>query len=569
MKNIFKPVLVLGLAATFTLTGCIEEEFPTSSVSQEQLDNSVAAGKALIYEMPAYMIKSGSDSYGWHGAFGYGSMMHVRDLLTGDCLTSKKGSSYNQWSGFESAASIQENNALTQYIWNYYTGLVLTANKVAKYYPESNEDPEAQGCRALGLTFRAMAYLDMARMYEFLPVTVFTEKYGEGLNADKNPVLNLTVPIVDENTTLEVAYNNPRASRDSIAAFILKDLAYAEKYIDQAPFYGPTLPTLAAVYGLTARTYMWLGGGNGPESAKPEYYQKAIEYADKAIAAQGGQPLTEAEWTDTANGFNTPDNNTSWMWCCKPEAENRVVTTGICNWPSFMTFEALYGYGSVNAAPEVDFSLYKKISNNDFRKLSWVPGQGVLLSVKYCSAEAAAAHDYKNQNRLFSIKFRPYEGNVFEHSVGSCSAIPVMRLEEMYFIKFEAMAQTGDVTGAKDAYLKFMNDHRMRTKKDGSKYTYTCKATTKEEVIDEIVLSKRIELWGEGQTFFDIKRLNMSVTRFYTDTNWSDNSQFNTIGRPAWTDFPIVLTEGNSNKGVKGYNNPSTAGVYTAKQPAQ
>lgn len=567
MKNIFKPVLVLGLAATFTLTGCIEEEFPTSSVSQEQLDNTAAAGKALVYEMPAYMIKFTDN--GWHGSFGYGSMMHIRDLLTGDLLISQKGSSYNQWSSFENTSAMQENRLLTQYMWNYYTGLVLTANKVAAFYPESNEDPEAQGCRSLGLAYRAMAYLDMARMYEFLPVTVYTEKYGEGLNAKKKNILNLTVPIVTENTSLESAYDNPRASRDSIAAFILSDLDYAEQHINQAPFHGPTLPNIAAVYGLKARTYMWLGGGNGPESAKPEYYLKAIEYADKAIAAQGGQPLTESEWTDPVNGFNTPDSNTSWMWCCKPEAENDVVMTGIINWPSHMTFEAIYGYGSVDAAPVVDASFYKKVSNNDFRKLSWVPGQGVLLSVKYADSEVAAAYDYKNQNRLFSIKFRPYQGNIYENSVGSCSAIPVMRLEEMYFIKFEAMAQTGDVTGAKDAYIKFMNDHRMRTKKDGTKYTYTCKATTKEDVIDEIVLSKRIELWGEGQSFFDIKRLNMGVTRFYTDTNWSDASQFNTIGRPAWTDVPIVLTEGNSNKAVKDFNNPAAAGVYTAKQPAK
>lgn len=45
--------------------------------------------------------------------------------------------------------------------------------------------------------------------------------------------------------------------------------------------------------------------------------------------------------------------------------------------------------------------------------------------------------------------------------------------------------------------------------------TYSCTATTQEDVINEIVLQKRIEFWGENTTFFDMKRLNMGVTRAY------------------------------------------------------
>ena len=68
---------------------------------------------------------------------------------------------------------------------------------------------------------------------------------------------------------------------------------------------------------------------------------------------------------------------------------------------------------------------------------------------------------------------------------------------------------------------------------------------------------------GEGQTFFDIKRLNMSVTRGYTGTNFKAEACFNTIGRPAWMNICIVVTEERNNEGLKGYENPDPSDLYT------
>ena len=83
------------------------------------------------------------------------------------------------------------------------------------------------------------------------------------------------------------------------------------------------------------------------------------------------------------------------------------------------------------------------------------------------------------------------------------------------------------------------------------------------DAIDEIVFQKRVELWGEGQTFFDIKRLDMSVTKGYPGTNWQDPLQrINTNGRPAWMNFVIVKTEQASNEALVGWNNPDPSDTY-------
>ena len=89
---------------------------------------------------------------------------------------------------------------------------------------------------------------------------------------------------------------------------------------------------------------------------------------------------------------------------------------------------------------------------------------------------------------------------------------------------------------------------------------YTC---SERNVINDIVFQKRVELWGEGQTFFDIKRLNMSVTRGYEGTNHYSEARLNTNGRPAWMNLVIVQTESNNNEALRGWNNPDPSDLYT------
>jgi hypothetical protein len=153
-----------------------------------------------------------------------------------------------------------------------------------------------------------------------------------------------------------------------------------------------------------------------------------------------------------------------------------------------------------------------------------------------------------------SIKFRPNKGDINTSSVGAASAFPVMRVEEMYFIEAEAAAHQDPERG-KELLVNFMTKYRDPQ--------YVCKANNKADIIDEIVFQKRVELWGEGQSFFDIKRLNMSVTRGYEGTDHEDLARFNTNGRPAWMNWCIVKNEENNNSALKGWGNPDPSDKYT------
>ena len=88
---------------------------------------------------------------------------------------------------------------------------------------------------------------------------------------------------------------------------------------------------------------------------------------------------------------------------------------------------------------------------------------------------------------------------------------------------------------------------------------YVC---SNSDVVEEAVFQKRVEFWGEGLTFFDVKRLNMSVTRGYPGTNFFDTARLNTNGRPAWMNMSVVRQESDNNAALVGFGNPDPTDFY-------
>lgn len=80
----------------------------------------------------------------------------------------------------------------------------------------------------------------------------------------------------------------------------------------------------------------------------------------------------------------------------------------------------------------------------------------------------------------------------------------MMRAAEMYLIEAEALAKTGK-EGEAVAVLEELVKSRFPA--------YVAPATSGQALIDEILLQRRIELWGEGFTLLDMKRLNKDLKR--------------------------------------------------------
>ena len=101
------------------------------------------------------------------------------------------------------------------------------------------------------------------------------------------------------------------------------------------------------------------------------------------------------------------------------------------------------------------------------------------------------------------VKFSPY-ANVVGQSTNA-NDMPLMRIEEMYLIKAEAEAMSGNVGAGKNTLVDFITSYR------DPQYTFTGSSAT--DIQEEIYRQRRIEFWGEGLIWFDIMRLNKPVDR--------------------------------------------------------
>lgn len=561
MKNSYKLFAALLLSAP-ALTGCIEEAIPTNTVIQSQVMSQQGA-EAFLWGMPSHMNVIGTCSTDQHYDFGQPALMHIRDCLTEDMVVDYAGG-YNWFGNWcRVGTGMGANYMATQFIWNwYYAQIQCCNNTIGAIDVEANELMRNENSlyKAIAYGYRAATYLEAARMYEVLPAQGFTGKDATGTNN----IIGLTIPIVTEETTDEQLRENPRRPHAEMVDFIMGDLDAAEELFNQTSLSRPskTMPSLAVVYGLKSRVYLWDASFqeeiNSDLAAANAAYNKAAEYARKAIAESGAAPLTEAQWVSPTSGFNDLSTS-SWMWGGQYAAEDdAVVAGGIRTWTSFCCNEEVFGY----AAPEqgaitrINAALYNKINDRDFRKLSYIGPEGSKLNARLSFIDPAWAAENLTIPYT-SLKFRPGSGNMSDPTVGAVVGYPLMRVEEMYFIEAEAKAHVNPAEGM-NLLKDFMKTYRYAAYNPMS-------AADKAAAVEEIVLQKRIELWGEGQSFYDAKRLNLNCTRYYDGTNFEIGADtYNTVGRPGWMNIVIVAQEVDNNDALQGYNTPSPVGVYQA-----
>ena len=549
----YKYLSLIALAAV--LDGCIRETLLQGSVqTQEQVSESESALQAMVNAIPASMMTSNllgwasSDAYGDHTDFGIGGIHLRTDFMLEDMVTSGDNPYYNRFYSYVMNRSQGERYISCAYFWQCYYKWIKAANDIISLVNPEEASPEAIQYLAAAYTYRAMCYLDLARLYE----------PKENSYTDVSAVLGLTVPIVTEATTEAQAKNNPRAPRERMYQFILADLAKAESLMSPAQK-NYTSPTLAAVYGLYARTWLEMGYWEEGESTA---FAKAAEYARKAISQSGKTPLTQAQWEDPVNGFNNGAASDSWIWGLTVSSEN---TINIVTYTAHISSEGTWGYAPLSQISASKI-FYDRIAAGDFRKNSWLdpvymqnPSAGQPYDYKFSGSDADKVNFLSGTDAnppavaYQNIKFRPYQGECSDYATGNCADHPLMRVEEMYFIEMEALAQT-DLGAAKSLLESFM-DYRVT---DGS---YVCTAADLQTFMDEMLFQKRVEFWGEGVVFFDYKRLGKGILRGYPGTNEAAVYAFNCEGRSPQWNIVVTNAEFQYNDAIdSSTNNPDPSG---------
>ncbi len=573
MKINIRHILMTATAAmTLTcVTSCIEETTPNDEATNESISASSESLEYLTNALPSFLTTwcTYGETY-YTQDWGYPCQMYMRDLLLNDFPMNDNN--WNYWLYTENGESLRY---AYYYPYYYYYTFIKNANNVIKVAQTSvdNGSQTAKNYLGQGYGYRAFLYLDLSRLYEYRKTGV--DKLDK--EAEQTGVIGITVPIVKENTTKTELTNNPCAPFYTMYRFIMTDLNKAEECLSGYTRSNKAYMDKSVIYGLKARLWLEIAtrfdknaddlakqvAAEGTEdgyddlgvSTTQQCYEKVIEYTRKAINS-GYTPLTEAEWSDPTTGFNTANN--SWMFGTLVNSKEQINELSWYTFLGWMSSESSWGMCSsqYNAYRCIGKSLYDKISDKDWRKYSWVnPKDAGASSVPSGYKTNVTGDKWASMPAYANMKFRPGGGAIDDYETALIASLPLMRIEEMYFDYFEALAHTQGVAAAASELQSWVNTYRYT---DGS---YKCTATDMDSFIEALMVQRRIELWGEGLVYFDYKRLGLAVVRRYTGSNYASNLQLNSYAGyvAPWMNYMIPEDERDRNPAVILAPNPSGA----------
>jgi hypothetical protein len=217
-------------------------------------------------------------------------------------------------------------------------------------------------------------------------------------------------------------------------------------------------------------------------------WSEAAEMA-KLVVEQSGAKLQDDTYTTTKDRFSDA-SNTEWLWGSNKVAEQIASLRSFHEYMS-NNFRSYNG----NTPRAIYNLLYDKISPTDVRKGVWFPRAADKSSTprpQYSIGGSARVANYMANKYLLADPNAVF-GNV-----------PFMRLPEMMLVMAEGYARAGENAKAAQA-LYPLAKHRDPQ--------YTLSTKTGDALIDEIMVQRRVELWGEGFRFLDLKRLNLPLDR--------------------------------------------------------
>lgn len=446
--------------------------------------------------------------------FGFIMMAFSNDIEAADIVLANSGYNWFSACGMLTSRNADYANPYIRYAAPYNT--IAAANEILASYSEDSEDESTIYKIAQARAMRAFAYLNLAPYFQF----------GYAAGAEDLPC----IPIVTEKTTEFT--DNPRATVAEVYELIISDLDYAIGNLDGYVRTDKSRIDIQTAYGFRARAYLNM-----------QEWGKAA--ADAAKAAEGYSPATMDE---AARPSFIDISEHSWIW-------GYDMTPDIAMFNPYATSSAWIrsfsgdGYSAgTQVYACINKILYDKIPETDIRKGWWVDENlksPLLATVTWNGVSGNAIAPLEIDN--VKMPFLPYTNVKFGmYNVGGTNNDedwPYMRVEEMILIQAEGLVKSG----APEEGRRILEDF-VRTYRDPG---YSADAGGR-NIEDEIWFQRRIELWGEGFSNNDTRRLNKPLVRFHGGqaSNVPEAFRFNMTSDDGWWLMRFTSSEMNTNLAI-------------------
>ena len=380
------------------------------------------------------------------------------------------------------------------YPWFYYYKLIGNANAiVANIDKASGDEKTKQEVKAQALTFRAYSYFMLSQIY--------CKRWVDSENGASRGL-----PLRLDQSTGDLA----PSSLGQIYEQIYKDLDEAIVNFQNSGWerddddnYTPDIHVAYATYARAALTR--------------QDWANAAKYA--SLARSSFSLMSNDEYVD--GGFNTP--NKEWIWSVYSSEDQTLF------YYSFFAYQASNSNASqCKRYPcAISKELLDQIPDTDVRKQMFlVPQNGESFSTK--SGEAKSALETRAKKTFgeklnSSSKIFAYMQFKFQNTANpGIGHLNNFRAAEMYLTEAEANCHLGKEQAAQKLMVE-LNGKRNPG--------YTCNKTGN-ELLEEVKLYRRFELWGEGFDWFDYKRWNQPISRKTYSEGGSFHSAFAVTIKP-------------------------------------
>ena len=439
--------------AVFIFSSCKKdflETFPTNAVAASDAVASTVNGYSALNGIHRIMYTQ----YDQQGEAGEGSNNIFRDLMGEDIVYPLANGStgligWMQWVNHRNI-----NAADLRYVYRFYYRLISNANVlIAGIDGATGPDADKKIIKGQAFVYRAWSHFQLVQLW------------GKRYDATAKPNAQLGVPLLLTNNLTGQA----RATVEEVYTQINKDLDSALILLNGYTRSGSAAKSnfnVNVVKGIRARIAM--------------VQQDWETAATNAIAARTGFALMSN--ADYQSGFNNI-NNGEWIWGSRQIDDHNTFF-----YSYFAYISANFNSTVIRTQPRaINATLWKQIPATDVRKLMW-DSTGANVPVPPGGAKVA----YQNKKFLS------------ESSSISVGDVPYMRAAEMYLIEAEARARQGQNALAQAALFTLAKNRNPN---------YVMSTSTGQALLDEISFNRRIELWGEGFRFTDLKRLNLPMSR--------------------------------------------------------
>lgn len=447
-----KKILTFSIlsAVAFNFTACKDDFLKTEPTAV--VSNAPADVRLNGLYLMTYQTGTGGTS--GHTDFGQKNVDICTDMLCGDMAL--LATNYRQYQDIANLKATQQPSNNYNYIpWRYYYRMIYETNKsIAELASPKNNSEKYTLAQFRALRGYAYFYL----------MQIFTTKYEPDSKTNSIPLY----------TTADIV-SKPRVKQSEVYAQIVSDLEFAVANLEGFTRSKKGMIDKYVAKGLLAYTYAAMGNN-----------QKVAELAQDIIN-NSGYPLTTLEQTvydaqtKKGGGFNDIETK-SWMWGVDLITENSF---DLISWWGMIDIYS-YSYAMAGDGKAMDNKLYAKIRENDIRK-------------KQFNKDLLPANKFFAPDRVIGGQRKISTDYVY------------MRVDEFYLLAAEALAKLGQDAQAKTIYKKLL-ELRYPKATAATDVAYV-DALTNAQLQDDIYLNTRIELWGEGKSYFAMKRNHKTIER--------------------------------------------------------